>query len=192
MHGPMTAVGGGLLTCRSGHHGGCQQHRSPLRRHTADDRGRVDDMFTLDIADNGCGIPADNARRSGLANMWLIAQNRSAAAAKSPTRPEGGTRVRWAVPLTDTDDPDEIHRHHRYAGGLARITKLCTREISRVAETQEDTAIRSRPSWPRIARCQGSSPTLGWPCHRRELRAGYSSGDRACLGVVPRRSTCRD
>jgi two-component system, NarL family, sensor histidine kinase DevS len=61
-------------------------------------RVRVDDRLTIEVIDNGCGIPQDNQRRSGLANMQRraaqVGGDCSIAAA-----PEGGTRVYWTAPL---------------------------------------------------------------------------------------------
>lgn len=63
----------------------------------------VDDDLTVDIRDDGCGIPADNRRESGLSNMIHRARQHggdciitSAAA--------GGTRVCWHAPLLDSAD----------------------------------------------------------------------------------------
>jgi signal transduction histidine kinase len=61
-------------------------------------RFRVDDRLTIEVIDNGCGIPQDNQRRSGLANM----QRRAAQVGGDCSiaeAPEGGTRVYWTAPL---------------------------------------------------------------------------------------------
>jgi signal transduction histidine kinase len=60
----------------------------------------VADMFVLDISDNGCGIPVDNLRKSGLANMKHRAEQLGGAC-EIATSPEGGTRVHWVAPLTE-------------------------------------------------------------------------------------------
>jgi signal transduction histidine kinase len=57
-----------------------------------------DDQLTVEVVDDGCGIPPDNQRRSGLANM----QRRAAWAGGDcsiTAPPEGGTRVYWTAPL---------------------------------------------------------------------------------------------
>lgn len=58
----------------------------------------VDDDFTMEIADDGDGIPEDNARRSGLANMQWRAQHLGGECVISST-PGSGTSVRWTVPV---------------------------------------------------------------------------------------------
>ncbi|MFA1704835.1 GAF domain-containing protein [Mycobacterium intracellulare] len=60
----------------------------------------VADMFVLDVLDNGSGIPADNARRSGLANMRRRAEQLGGTC-EVASPPEGGTRVHWIAPLID-------------------------------------------------------------------------------------------
>ncbi|CAM4085470.1 Hypoxia sensor histidine kinase response regulator DosT [Mycobacterium basiliense] len=60
----------------------------------------VDDMFSIDIVDNGCGMPADISRRSGLANMNYRAEQLGGSCEIS-NPPEGGTRVHWTAPLAD-------------------------------------------------------------------------------------------
>jgi signal transduction histidine kinase len=58
----------------------------------------VDDDVRLTVQDNGCGLPSDLERRSGLANL----QSRAAelgGSAKFSSTPEGGTLVVWTVPL---------------------------------------------------------------------------------------------
>jgi signal transduction histidine kinase len=58
----------------------------------------VDDDLTIEIVDNGCGIPADNQRRSGLDNLRRRAdQVGGSCEISSPGA--GGTRVRWSAPL---------------------------------------------------------------------------------------------
>lgn len=58
----------------------------------------VDDEFTIEIADDGDGIPEDNVRRSGLANMQWRAQHLGGECVISST-PGSGTSVRWTVPV---------------------------------------------------------------------------------------------
>ncbi|KZS85889.1 histidine kinase [Mycobacterium persicum] len=60
----------------------------------------VADMFSLDIVDNGCGLPADISRRSGLANMKHRAEQLGGSCEVS-SAPDGGTRVHWTAPLGD-------------------------------------------------------------------------------------------
>jgi len=57
-------------------------------------------MFSLDISDNGSGIPAGNSRRSGLANMKYRAEQLGGTF-EIANPPEGGARVHWVAPLTD-------------------------------------------------------------------------------------------
>lgn len=58
----------------------------------------VADEFTLEVADDGGGIPEDNARHSGLANMRRRAELLSGDCTIHST-PGAGTLVRWSVPL---------------------------------------------------------------------------------------------
>ncbi|WP_369827990.1 GAF domain-containing protein [Mycobacterium sp. 852002-51163_SCH5372311] len=60
----------------------------------------VADMFTLDVTDDGSGVPADNQRHSGLANMARRAEQLGGSCEIS-SPPGGGTRVHWIAPLTD-------------------------------------------------------------------------------------------
>jgi signal transduction histidine kinase len=60
----------------------------------------VADELTLDIIDNGHGIPADNQRQSGLANMQRRA-DRLGGSCHITTPPTGGTHVHWTAPLID-------------------------------------------------------------------------------------------
>ncbi|WP_280241117.1 GAF domain-containing sensor histidine kinase [Nocardia abscessus] len=58
----------------------------------------VKDDVTIEVTDDGAGIPDDISRRSGLAN--LAARTENAGGSFSITnRPEGGAVLRWAVPL---------------------------------------------------------------------------------------------
>ena len=101
MHGPMTAVGGELAEHAEAV---TAEAVSNAVRHSGASRlsieVRVDDMLTVDISDNGCGISVDNSRHSGLANMsYRAVQVGGSCELSRPS--EGGTRVHWAAPLTD-------------------------------------------------------------------------------------------
>jgi signal transduction histidine kinase len=101
MHGPMTAVGGELAEHAEAV---TAEAVSNALRHSGASRLTVEvsvaDMFILDIIDNGCGIPVDNARNSGLANMRYRAEQLGGSC-EITNPPEGGTRVHWVAPLTD-------------------------------------------------------------------------------------------
>ena len=58
------------------------------------------DELTIDIADDGCGIPADNQRQSGLANLRRRAEQ-VGGVCRITSPPAGGTLVHWAAPLID-------------------------------------------------------------------------------------------
>jgi signal transduction histidine kinase len=101
LHGPMTAVENELaehaeaVTAEAVSN--CLRHSGASRLTVEVD---VADMFILDVSDNGCGIPADNARHSGLANMKYRAEQLGGTC-EVTNPPEGGTRVHWIAPLTD-------------------------------------------------------------------------------------------
>ena len=101
MHGPMTAVGTELAEHAEAV---ATEAVSNSVRHSGASRLTVQvslaDMFTIDIIDNGSGIPVDNPRRSGLANMKRRAEQLGGSC-EITTPPEGGTRVHWTAPLTD-------------------------------------------------------------------------------------------
>ena len=101
MHGPMTAVGGELADHAEA---ATAEAVSNALRHSGASRLTIEisvaDMFILDIVDNGCGIPADNTRRSGLANMQHRAEQLGGTC-EITNPPEGGTRVHWIASLTD-------------------------------------------------------------------------------------------
>jgi len=101
MHGPMTAVGGELADHAEAV---AAEAVSNTLRHSGASRLTVEisvaDMFILDVSDNGSGIPADNSRRSGLANMKRRAEQLGGTCEIS-NPPEGGTRVHWIAPLID-------------------------------------------------------------------------------------------
>jgi signal transduction histidine kinase len=58
------------------------------------------DYLTVDVTDNGSGIPPENTRRSGLANMRRRAEQ-AGGTCEFNTPPGGGTQVLWSVPLGD-------------------------------------------------------------------------------------------
>lgn len=99
LDGPMTAVGPELADHAEAV---TTEAVSNALRHSGASRLTVSisvaDMFILDVIDNGCGIPAGNARRSGLANMARRAEQLGGTCEIS-SPPEGGTRVRWIAPL---------------------------------------------------------------------------------------------
>jgi signal transduction histidine kinase len=101
MHGPTTAVGGELADHAEAV---AAEAVSNAVRHSGASRLTVDvdvaDMLALDIVDNGCGLPDDTLRRSGLANMLYRAEQVGGRCEIS-NQPAGGTRVHWTAPLTD-------------------------------------------------------------------------------------------
>jgi signal transduction histidine kinase len=101
MHGPMTAVADELAEQAEAV---ATEAISNALRHSGATRLTVEvsvgDMFSIDIVDNGCGMPADNPRRSGLANMVYRAEQLGGSC-EITTPPEGGTRVHWTAPLAD-------------------------------------------------------------------------------------------
>jgi signal transduction histidine kinase len=61
----------------------------------------ADGMLTVQVTDNGTGIPADG-RRSGLRNLAIRAERLGGGLQLSPADPGAsspGTRVEWRVPL---------------------------------------------------------------------------------------------
>lgn len=101
MHGPMAAVGGELAEHAEAV---TAEAVSNAVRHSGATRLTVEvsvaDMLTVEVVDNGCGIPADNPRRSGLANLSYRADQVGGSCAVT-TSPGGGTSVRWTAPLAD-------------------------------------------------------------------------------------------
>jgi two-component system, NarL family, sensor histidine kinase DevS len=101
IHGPTTAVGGELAEHAEAV---TAEAVSNALRHSGASRLTVEvevgDMFVLDIIDNGCGIPADNDRNSGLANMKYRAEQLGGVC-EITNQPEGGARVHWTAPLTE-------------------------------------------------------------------------------------------
>jgi signal transduction histidine kinase len=82
-----------------------QEALSNLLRHAKASTAEVavevsDGRVTLSVADNGVGLPRDG-RRSGLRNLQERAEQLGGSfVADSPSEPsEGGTRLRWSVPL---------------------------------------------------------------------------------------------
>lgn len=61
-------------------------------------RVRADDQLAVEVVDDGCGIPDENHRRSGLANMERRAAEVGGECSVTAA-PGGGTRVYWAAPL---------------------------------------------------------------------------------------------
>ena len=61
----------------------------------------VADDIRIEVIDNGRGVPADNQRRSGLANMARRAEE-VAGTCTVASPPTGGTRVCWTAPLIDS------------------------------------------------------------------------------------------
>jgi signal transduction histidine kinase len=59
----------------------------------------AEDQLTVEVIDNGCGIPQVNQRRSGLANMARRAAEVGGDCSVSAAA-GGGTRVYWAAPLS--------------------------------------------------------------------------------------------
>ena len=101
MDGPMTAVGDELADHAEAV---TTEAVSNALRHSGASRLTVEinvaDMFILDVIDNGSGVPADNSRHSGLANMNRRAQ-RLGGSCEISSPPEGGTSVHWIAPLID-------------------------------------------------------------------------------------------
>ncbi|HTX93941.1 MAG TPA: GAF domain-containing sensor histidine kinase [Mycobacterium sp.] len=101
LHGPMTAVAGELAEHAEAV---TAEAISNALRHSGGSRLTVEvsvaDMFILNVIDNGCGIPAGNSRRSGLANMTRRAEQ-IGGTCEVTNPPEGGTRVHWIAPLID-------------------------------------------------------------------------------------------
>lgn len=60
----------------------------------------VADELTIDVLDNGCGIPSDNQRQSGMANMHRRAEQLGGTC-RITSPPAGGTLVHWTAPVID-------------------------------------------------------------------------------------------
>ena len=59
----------------------------------------ADGPLIVEVIDDGCGIPRDNQRRSGLANMERRAAEVGGDCSITAAN-DGGTRVYWAAPLS--------------------------------------------------------------------------------------------
>jgi two-component system sensor histidine kinase DevS len=59
---------------------------------------RVEDDLSIEVVDNGCGIPED-ITGSGLTNLRRRAEEVGGAFTVERV-PAGGTRLRWSAPLT--------------------------------------------------------------------------------------------
>ncbi|MFJ2666386.1 GAF domain-containing sensor histidine kinase [Nocardia fluminea] len=59
---------------------------------------RVGNEVSIEVTDDGCGMPADITRRSGLSNLAVRAEN-AGGSFRIENRPEGGTTVHWSAPL---------------------------------------------------------------------------------------------
>jgi signal transduction histidine kinase len=101
MHGPTSTVDGELAKHAEAV---TAEAVSNVVRHSGASRLTIEigvaDMFILDISDDGCGIPVDNSRNSGLANIKYRAE-RLGGSCEITSSAEGGTRVHWTAPLTD-------------------------------------------------------------------------------------------
>jgi signal transduction histidine kinase len=101
MDGPMTAVGAHLADYAEAV---TTEAVSNALRHSGASRLTVEisvaDMFILNVIDDGCGIPAGNARHSGLANMKRRAEQLGGTCEITGLQ-AGGTRVHWVAPLID-------------------------------------------------------------------------------------------
>jgi signal transduction histidine kinase len=100
MSGPMNAVGGELAENAEAV---VTEAVSNVLRHAQASQLMIDidvaDLITLVVDDDGRGIPANNSRQSGLANMRRRAEQLGGTC-EITTSPEAGTRVRWRVPIT--------------------------------------------------------------------------------------------
>ncbi|MGW5452824.1 GAF domain-containing sensor histidine kinase [Nocardia sp. NPDC003979] len=59
---------------------------------------RVGDEVSIEVTDDGRGVPPDITRRSGLANLAVRAE-KAGGSFHIENRPEGGTTLRWSAPL---------------------------------------------------------------------------------------------
>src|SRR6185437_3339958 len=101
MSGPMTAVGPQLAQHAEA---ALTEAVSNAVRHSGATHLNVElavaDELSISVVDNGRGIPADNQRRSGLANLRRRAEQ-VGGACSIIVPPEGGTSVHWTAPLID-------------------------------------------------------------------------------------------
>jgi signal transduction histidine kinase len=101
MSGPLSVVGVDL--CRHAEAviteaiSNCVRHADASRLTV---RVTAGDFLAVEVVDNGRGIPPENTRRSGLSNIRQRAEQLGGTCEFS-TPPDGGTQVRWSVPLTD-------------------------------------------------------------------------------------------
>ncbi|MBB5431158.1 signal transduction histidine kinase [Nocardiopsis composta] len=83
-----------------------QEALSNAARHAGasrvDVRVAVDGEVAVEVEDDGVGIPGD-VRRSGLRNLADRASMLGGTFEAAP-RPQGGTRLRWSVPLNEVED----------------------------------------------------------------------------------------
>jgi signal transduction histidine kinase len=101
MSGPMTAVGPELAQHAEAV---VVQGISNAVRHSGATHLTIEvtvaDELSIDVLDNGRGIPADNRRQSGLANLRRHAEQ-AGGRCRITSPPEGGTLVHWTAPLID-------------------------------------------------------------------------------------------
>lgn len=101
MSGPMTAVGSDLAQHAEA---AVAEAVSNAVRHSGASHLSIEvtvaDALSIDIIDDGCGIPADNQRRSGLANLRRRAEQ-VGGTCRIASPPAGGTLVHWTAPLVD-------------------------------------------------------------------------------------------
>lgn len=101
MDGPMSAVEGELAEHAEAV---ATEAISNVLRHSGASRVTVEvsaaDMFTLMVSDDGHGVPVDNRRRSGLANLQHRAEQLGGSC-EVTSAPGEGTRVLWTVPLPE-------------------------------------------------------------------------------------------
>ena len=99
--GPMTAVGTELADHAEAV---TTEAVSNALRHSGASRLTVEisvaDVFTLNVIDDGCGIPAGNTRHSGVGNMKRRAEQLGGTC-EITRPPKDGTRVHWVAPLID-------------------------------------------------------------------------------------------
>jgi signal transduction histidine kinase len=101
LDGPMTAVGTELADHAEAV---TTEAVSNALRHSGASRLTVEisvaDVFTLNVIDDGCGIPAGNTRHSGVGNMKRRAEQLGGTC-EITRPPKDGTRVHWVAPLID-------------------------------------------------------------------------------------------
>lgn len=102
MSGPLTAVGSDLAEHAEAV---IVEAISNAVRHSGADHlslaVTVADELGIEVVDDGRGIPADNQRRSGLANLHRRAEQ-VGGTCEIASPPGGGTRLRWTAPLSDS------------------------------------------------------------------------------------------